>query len=315
MTFHTDPMQTILHTLRTEAAPLNPGDILTITVPDPDTCTGCYPGEVFSVDDATYRHHSWANWVRLAQLLGYRMLTPQPATPPLVTVRFQKLDPSQSFHNTSEDKYASDSLFARIDKREEPDFLYHYLQALDEVKIRTRRRILDLGVSRGDEFGVIDDIAGENTAEMVGIDLDATAIEVARSRYPHAAFYTHDINDLNSLELGQFDLLITIGTLQSPAVETRPLIMDLVQHFLTPDGALIIGFPAGRWIDGELLPGARAPHYPFPESSLLIKDIYWIKKYLQQHRYRVRIFGQSYWFLVATKINRAYGVDDSAICG
>ena len=301
MTFRIDPMHSILHTLRTETASLASGEILTFTVPDPDRCSGCYPGEVFSIDGTTFRHHSWANWVRLAQLLGCRMLTPHLSTPPLVDVRFQKLNPDQSFHKSTEEKYSAESLFARVDKREEPDFLHHYLQALDEVKIHTRTRILDLGISRGDEFGLIENMVG-NTTEMVGIDLNATAIESARSHYPRATFYTHDINDLDALNLGRFDLLITIGTLQSPAVETKPLIMDLVQHHLTNTGALILGFPASRWIDGELIPGARAPNYPFPESSLLIKDLHWIKKYLQQHRYRVRIFGQSYLFVVATRI-------------
>ncbi len=305
MTFRTTPMQVILHKLRTKIALFAPGDILTFTVPDPDACMGCYAGESFTIDEIPYRHHSWHSWSRLAQLLGCRMLTPHPATPPLVTVRFQKLNPNHSFHKVAEDKYTTDSLFARIDKQEEPDFLYHYLQALDEVKIDTRTRILDLGISRGDEFGVIENIVGTNTMEtieVVGIDLDVTAIKAAQSRYPHATFHTHDINNLSALDPGRFDLLITIGTLQSPAVETKPLIMNLVQHHLTDTGALILGFPAGRWIDGELIPGAQAPNYHFPESSLVIKDIYWIKKYLQQHRYRIRIFGQSYLFLVATKI-------------
>ena len=302
MTFRTTPMQVILHTLRAEAASLTYGDVLTFTVPDPDACPGCYAGETFTIDETLYRHHSWHSWSRLAQLLGCRMLTPHPAAPPLVTVRCQKLNPDHSFHKAAEDKYATDSLFARINKQEEPDFLYHYLQALDEVKIHSRKRILDLGVSRGDELSVIEKIIGGNTAEMVGIDLDTTAIETARARHPYATLHAHDINNLAALDLGCFDLLITIGTLQSPAIETKSLIMDLVQHHLTDTGALILGFPASRWIDGELIPGAQAPNYPFPESSLVIKDLYWIKKYLQQHRYRVRIFGQSYLFLVATKI-------------
>ncbi len=304
MIFGTTSMLEILHTLRAKVTSCTPGDILSFHAPDPDGCMGCYAGEIFTVDDTPYRHHSWHSWDRLAQLLGCRMLTPHPATPPLVTVRLQKLDPTQSFHRSSEAKYATTSLFARIDKREEPDFLYHYLQALDEVKFRTRNRILDLGVSRGDELGVILEGIDGDTPEMIGIDLDPTAIEAARTHYPDATFYCHDIHDLDSLDLGRIDLLITIGTLQSPAIETKPLIMDLVQHRLTETGALILGFPASRWIDGELLPGAHAPHYAFAESSLLIKDIYWIKKYLQQHRYRVRIFGQSYWFLVATRILR-----------
>jgi len=137
---------------------------------------------------------------------------------------------------------------------------------------------------------------------MVGIDHDAEAIAHARAHLPHATFHTHDINRLSELPLGRFDLLLTIGTLQSPGIETKPLVMDLVQNYVTDDGALIFGFPNSRWYDGELTQGAHAPNYAFSELSLLLKDIHWIKKYLQQHRYRVRIFGQSYLFLVATRI-------------
>jgi len=48
----------------------------------------------------------------------------------------------------------------------------------------------------------------------------------------------------------------------------------------------------------------RAPNYPYPEMSLLIKDIYWIKKYLQQHKFRVTITGKEYLFVTATKIGQ-----------
>jgi len=301
MCFDAQPMGAILTHLRTELANLLPGDSLAFSAPNPDHCIGCYAGDTFELSGKIYRHHSWSSWTRLAQLLGCRMLTPHPATPPLITIRFQKLDPDQSFHKNTEEKYTAESLFARIDKREEPDFLYHYLQALDEVKIASRKRILDLGVSRGDELSLIMHLS-DPIPEMVGIDIDESALTHARQVLPDTTFIHHDINRLSELDLGRFDLLITIGTLQSPAIETKPLIMHLVQNHLNPDGALLFGFPNSRWIDGELIPGARAPNYPFSELSLLIKDIHWIKKYLQQHRYRVRIFGQSYLFLVGTRI-------------
>jgi hypothetical protein len=299
-------MHTLFTQLKTEANALLPEESLTFDVPDPDLCSGCYAGETFDYAGEAYRHHGWHSWSTLAHLLGCRMLTPKLSSPPWVTVRFQKLDPNHSFHTESstEDKYHPHRTFARIEKSEEPDFLYHYLQALDEVKIAERKRILDLGIHRADEFAAIDAVMGENHGmDMVGVDWSDAAIDMARTRIPHATFHAHDINDLNHLGLGHFDLLITIGTLQSPGIETKPLIMDLVQNYLDDDGALIFGFPNTRWVDGEMLPGAKAPNYPFSELSLLIKDIHWIKKYLQQHRYRVRIFGQSYLFLVATRIS------------
>ncbi len=358
------PMQHLLADLKQALLRLRPGEILTFTVSDPDLCPGCYAGEVFEHTGQTYRHHSWHSWSTLAHLLGCRLLTPHPATPPYVEVRFQKLDSEASFHQASKahssegthkgslynpqstnnhrpstitspskpeprtpnperntlqtinhrpsaidhqpsTKYRPSGIFSRIDKREEPDFLYHYLQALEEVRIEARKRILDLGVYRGDEFRVIlERLGGEKIPEMIGIDHDTDAIAYAQAHIPEATFYLHDINDLASLDPGRFDLLISIGTLQSPGIETKPLVMELVQRHLTDDGAIIFGWPNSRWIDGELIQGAKAPNYPFSELSLLIKDLHWIKKYLQQHRFRVRIFGQSYLFLVATKISK-----------
>jgi 2-polyprenyl-3-methyl-5-hydroxy-6-metoxy-1,4-benzoquinol methylase len=365
------PMQHLLADLKQALSALRPGETLTFTVPDPDLCPGCYAGEYFEYAGHTYRHHSWHSWSTLAHLLGCRLLTPRTTTPPLVEVRFQKLDSEASFHQASKvqsregthkgspynlrstdnqqpstidhpsstntppskpeprtpnperntpqtinhqpltihhppsTKYRPTGIFSRIDKREEPDFLYHYLQALDEVKIEARKRILDLGVYRGDEFRVIlERLGGEEIPDMIGIDHDIDAIAYAQAHIPEATFHLHDINGLASLDPGRFDLLISIGTLQSPGIETKPLVMELVQHHLTDDGAIIFGWPNSRWIDGELIQGAKAPNYPFSELSLLIKDLHWIKKYLQQHRFRVRIFGQSYLFLVATKISK-----------
>jgi trans-aconitate methyltransferase len=245
--------------------------------------------------------------VELAAKLECRMQTPERIDSPSVRVRFQKLDRSRSFHldNSGHEKYGTASLFGEINKHEEPAFAWAYDLALREVGIAQTRRLLDLGVNTGGELAHIEAMLGaDHGIEMVGIDHSHSALDVARSRCPSATFYRHDINDLAALGMGRFDLLLTIGTLQSPGIETKPLVMDLVQHYLTDDSALIIGFPNSRWIDGELIQGAKAPNYPFSELSLLIKDIHWIKKYLQQHRYRVRIFGRSYLWLVATRISK-----------
>ena len=297
------PLHTLLGQLRQRLDPLAPGAIVALDIPDPDLCPGCYAGERFEANGHTHRHRSWRSWNELATLLMCRMLTPERISEHRVRIRLQKLDPDATFHRAESDpeKYGIHSPFARINKREEPAFLWHYEHALQEVQIARRHRILDLGINTGDEFALIDAHLGTNhDIEMVGIDHSTSAIEAARTRLPRATFHCHDINELSALDLGRFDLLISIGTLQSPGIETKPLLMNLAQNHLTDDAALILGFPNSRWIDGELIPGARAPNYPFNELSLVIKDIYWIKKYLQQHHYRVRIIGTSYLFLVAT---------------
>jgi len=115
-------------------------------------------------------------------------------------------------------------------------------------------------------------------------------------------FHVHDINHLEALELGRFDLIVSIGTLQSPGVDFKPLFMALVQEYLAPGGAVILGFPNCRWMGGEMLYGAKAPNYAFSEQSLLYKDVYFCKKYLQQKKFRVTLSGKPYLFLAATPI-------------
>jgi hypothetical protein len=192
---------------------------------------------------------------------------------------------------------------------EEPSFLYHYLQALKLSGLPRRKRILDLGINRGDEFKTIRetlDINEYETVELVGVDHAESAISEARRKFPetNVTFYAHDINRLDDLALGTFDLLISIGTLQSPGIAFKPLLMHLVQHYLNRDSALVLGFPNGRWKGGELCYGAKAAHYSFSEMGVVLEDILFAKRYLQQKKYRVMITGKQYLFLTAVRIGQ-----------
>ena len=142
--------------------------------------------------------------------------------------------------------------------------------------------------------------------EFVGIDYSSSAIEHAKENFAHSntEFICHDINKLGELELGRFDLLISIGTLQSSNINFNLTFMDLYQNYLEKGGSIILGFPNCRWIDGEMVYGAKAPNYPFSEMSLVLKDIHFCKKYLQQKKYRVVVTGKDYLFLTARKIGR-----------
>jgi cyclopropane fatty-acyl-phospholipid synthase-like methyltransferase len=237
------------------------------------------------------------------------MLTPLMIDENFIKIRYEKLNEDVSFHNSQtskEEKYGMDSIFSEIHKNEEASFIYHYIQALQNAGVSKRKRVLNLGVNSGDEFeAIINSVDKFEELELVGIDYCDSAIESAKKKFAafkNISFYQHDINDLESLNLGEFDLIISIGTLQSSNLEFNKLLMSIVQNQLSREGAMILGFPNCRWIDGEMIYGARVKNYAFSELGLLYKDVTFSKKYLQQKKFRVTITGKDYIFLTATSI-------------
>ena len=225
-----------------------------------------------------------------------------------IEITLQKINLNKSFHSNSdiETKYGKDSVFSKIDKMNQPAFLHYYLQALNNIKIEKRIRILNLGINSGEEFEIIKNISScfENQ-EFVGIDYCSSAIESAQEKFKkdsNVHLYSCDINDLEKFNFEKFDCIITIGTLQSTSLEFKPTFMKIIQEYLKKDGALIMGFPNCRWYDGQMVYGAKAPNYSFSEMSLLFNDVVWCKKYLQQKKFRVTITGKEYIFLTATSI-------------
>jgi len=307
MTFTTQTMQEILPQLQNI---LETEENISFSVLNPDL-SSTYAGTKVVIDGETYLYRSFKAWMDLAELLHCKMLLPKEGDYPLVTLTLKKLEADSSFHlettSDKEEKYGVTSHFFTIHKMEEPAFLYYYQQALSNVNIENRTRVLNLGVNRGDEFEVIKnrlDINKYENMQFVGVDHSKTAIEYAEGLFEenNVTFYAEDINNLDSLNLGKFDLLISIGTLQSPSINFKPFFMKLVQDYLEKDSAIILGFPNSRWIAGEMVYGAKAPNYAMSEMSLLFNDVIFCKKYLQQKKYRVTITGKHYLFLTATKI-------------
>jgi len=302
--FTQQTMQTILTQLQNA---LLKEESITFTILNPDL-HDTYAGNTVTIEGKCYLHRSYKAWLDLAELLMCKILTPEKVTEHLVQLTFVKLG-TDSFHTETKDseKYGIQSHFSQIHKMEEPAFFFYYVQALKNVYIEKRKRVLNLGINRADEFEVIKNILDTNKYEnmnLVGIDHSKTAITYAKNVFPESnvTFYTHDINDLDVLQLGKFDLLISIGTLQSPSINFKPFFMKLVQEYLEQDSAIILGFPNSRWVGGEMIYGAKAPNYAMSEMSLLFNDVIFCKKYLQQKKYRVTITGKQYIFLTATKI-------------
>jgi hypothetical protein len=278
---------------------------------NPDRASHHYAGSLLTCKEKNYRYRSYKALSDLAELLFCKMLTPQIHSECTVIIRFEKLDIQDSFHlkrqTSKEEKYGTTSTFAAINKNEEPAFFSAYLKALQSVKIENRTQILNLGINSGDEFELIRTILRTRDFEaktFIGIDHSTSAIAEAKRRFPssNVALHVKDINALDALYLERSDLIISIGTLQSPGIEFKPFFMKLVQNYLTFDGAIILGFPNCRWIDGEMIYGAKAPNYNYSEQSLLYNDVMFCKKYLQQHKFRVTLTGKQYLFLTATKI-------------
>ncbi len=307
MVFTTQNMQEIIQSLQQL---IKKRDTVSFYILNPDLHDG-YAGYEVIIENKSYIYRGIKSWTDLAELLMCKMLLPKKVEYPLVMLTFKKLHIKQSFHSDSpknkNEKYGVTSNFFSIHKMEEPSFLYYYTQALDNVNIEQRKRVLNLGVNRGDEFEIIKNSLNTNNyenMELVGIDHSKTAIEYAKSIFTeeNVKLYVEDINNIEYLNLGKFDLIVSIGTLQSPSINFKPFFMSLVQDYLEDGAAIILGFPNCRWIGGEMVYGAKVPNYNMSEMGLLFNDVIFCKKYLQQKKFRVTISGKQYLFLTATKI-------------
>ncbi|QOP45750.1 class I SAM-dependent methyltransferase [Sulfurimonas paralvinellae] len=305
---HTSHLTTIMAELNNILQERKPKDIIEFMVVNPDITYATYNGTKICIDGENAIYRGYKTWIDLAHQLKCKMLTPQPIDKNFVLIRYEKLS-SDSFHTTNadeEEKYGSDSIFSHIHKNEEAGFLHYFMQALKNINLSSRKRILNLGINSGDEFELIKTMS-ENFRDMeiIGIDYCASAIKDAQKKFQddtNVKLLCADINNLNELNLGEFDLIITIGTLQSSNLEYNKLLMSIVQNQLSRKGAMILGWPNCRWIDGEMIYGAKMKNYPFSEMSNLYKDVNFAKKYLQQKKFRVTITGKDYIFVTATSI-------------
>ena len=289
---------------------LKNNDYVIIEILNPSIKDDIYAGEKLIIDNQEFIYRSFKSWSDLAEILFCKLLIVG-LQENKVQIKFQKLNKTESFHNDVNDekneKYGEDSTFFRINKNDEPSFLYAYMNGLINVKIEEKKEILNLGINKADEFEVIKNLLDEETLNqmnLVGIDYSSSAIEFSKKRFPseNFTFFNHDINKLEQLNLKKADLIISIGTLQSSGLNFKLLFMDLIQNYLQDKGSIILGFPNCRWINGEMIYGAKAANYSYSEQSVLYKDVYFCKKYLQQKKYRVTLTGKNYLFLTATSI-------------
>lgn len=272
------------------AAALVRGEAAELVVLDPDAGRTAYPGT--QVDGGV--HRPWRVWVELADRLNARLSV---RTGSEVLLRFELLDRERTpERGAGSEAYGAGSGFARIKKLEDPGFVVDLREALGRARLPASSRVLDLGVNSGDELALVYETVPD--AVVTGVDHAETALAVARTRWPLATFIQADV--AKPLGLGRFELVIAIGMMQIGNLDDRTLLRRLVQDHLAPTGAVIIGVPNCRYIDGEVSFGARMLNFSQPELGLVIKDIAFYRKYLQQHHLQVFVTGRNYLFVTGS---------------
>ncbi len=294
-TFTNETLYLIVHHVQEALKQTNK---LSFAVPNPDLNQGLFSGE----QNQGLTHRPWRVWLDLAEKLECRFLTPELISSTHVRVRFEKLaDAPLSKATNKTEKYGLASDFQRIQKLEESSFLLDYIESLERIPLKPQSRILSLGVNNAEEFKLFDYFDLSQSFSFVGIDHSASALSEARVRFADSKyeFICADINNLDRLELGKFNLILAFGILQSPSIDDRTILRNLVQNYLTKQASLIIAFPNSVYKDGELLYGARMKNFSQADLSLLFKDLAYYRKYLHQHKFKVFITGKYYTLMTA----------------
>lgn len=264
---------------------LQAGGEVAFTVPNPDAGLGLYAGE----DGPAGMHRPWSVWVDLADALGAHFLTPQQLDGGLVRLHYRTYAPAAE---PDAQGYHANSDWARVNKLEDPVFLLTFIEALRRVNPPPHGRILALGVNSGRELNALAVAFPGRALEVVGLDINPSALQAARERYPHGHFLELDVNALPAPGLGRFDLILALSLLQSPGVRGDVLLSALRKHHLSPAGGLILGFPNARYRDGHLSYGARMRNFTRPDLSLLMADVTDARRRLQKQGYKVFVTGK-----------------------
>ena len=305
VTFRAEPLTAVI--AHVEAALAAGADVIALRVLDPDLGRGHYSGELVDIGGVAHVHRPLRAWLDLADRLGLRLATPRPATAPLIELRLERLDPHARWQADVPDdireRYGPASAYQRIRKLEEPGFALDLAAAYRRVALPPTARVLALGVNTGDELVLLaEQVPGLiDHGALVGVDHSDGALTVARARFPAGRhrFVAADLADLAAHDLGRFELVVALGVLQSPGVDDRALLRRIVQDHLAQGGAIVLGLPNCRYLDGELQHGARMKNFREPELGLVVKDLAFYRKYLQQHDRQVFVTGQHYLLLTA----------------
>ncbi|MDV6376082.1 class I SAM-dependent methyltransferase [Deinococcus arenicola] len=298
--FTLEPLSEIIPAVRAALRDWQPGQDVTLEVPDPDAGLGLYAGEIGPAG----RHRPWSTWADLADALNAHLLTPQPVATGRVRFGLRPYAPAPAPDACG---YGAGGEWERVDKLEDPVLLLTLVEALRRIDPPAGGRVLALGVNTGRELDALALAFPGRPLEVVGVDTDASALARARQRFPAATFLSLDVAALPHPTLGRFDLVVALSLLQSPGVRGDVLLSALRKHHLTQGGGLVLGFPNARYRDGFLSYGARMKNFARPDLSLLCADVTDTRRDLQKRGFQVFITGKYELILSALPKTRKIG--------
>jgi len=237
----------------------------------------------------------WRGWCDLAELLECRLEAPAALPDGRARLRLVRLPPEAAWHGgrslPTQSRYADPQGFGAVRKLAHPGFALPLLAALERVRPPDGGRVLVLGCHRGDEVAALGWLEPPvRGLEIVGVDHAAGPLAEAADRFPAARFLCCDVAALPE-DLGRFDLVVAIAVLHGPEVDDQALVRRLVQQHLTPGGALLLGWPNGRFRGHDPVWGARTRNVREPDLSLVVRDLAGHRRYLHQHDFRTHLGG------------------------
>lgn len=131
-------------------------------------------------------------------------------------------------------------------------------EALAAELLRPSDAVLDAGCGHGEITAVL----GRYCGRVVGVDYDADAVQLARSRFPELEFHAGDLQRWSTGE--RFDVILHLHTLEhmpDPVAALRNL-----RGLLAPDGRLAVEVPL------RLRPGIVNPHHEREYTVAQLRD-------------------------------------------
>jgi len=276
---------------------------------NPDLFPNEYSGNEVIYAGKSRRCLSLKAWLDLAEVCTAQLAIPE-VREECIVLKFNRLSQDDSWHHKStegREKYGIESDYANIQKIFEPHFVKDYFEALNRCSLSKNSRVLNLGINRGDEFDLLDELDRFKSLNLhlVGLDHSLTSLKFKNSQVSKnhkISSICADVERMPFQDSMKFDLLISINTLHSPKFDGKSTFRHVFQNLLKPEASILLGFPNCRYVNGEVIYGGKTKNYARHEFSLLLKDLQYYKKYLQSHKKRVTISGKYTLLLMGTPI-------------
>jgi len=162
----------------------------------------------------------------------------------------------------------------------EKEHLARYEFALQYIH---NKKVLDIGCGTG--YGV--DLIASKASEVIGVDICEEAINYAKQqcKQKNIKFYVGNAENLDFLEDGQFDVIISFEVIEH--IPDYLQYLKEVRRLLKADGILIISTPNKKYHS----PHSEKPVNPWHITEFWLDDF---KALLKKYFDNVKLYGQYY---------------------